>query len=285
MGLIGNRTILGKLPLYRYGGTLAADIRTVDNWHIKENANPQSSIPSGYYAGGAWLLPQVSGGMAAFSGVDGDGALNFANLAGGLNAQSSITGSGDIIFAQAGLIVSAVALISGSSTFSADIIGTLNASASLAGQGQITASLGALASAVANITGNSSISVTPYATGNMSALIRSYGDLTPEGIASAVWNSIAAQFNTAGTMGAKVNSAASAGDPWSTILPGSYVDGEAGKILSQIQTLVERLHRIQGLEIGVPSTTDRNTGKWTAGDIELDISGDLVNETTIEAVS
>lgn len=282
MGLIGNRTILHKLPLSQIGGTLAADIRVVDNWHIKEDADPKSGIPSGYYAGGAWYLPQVSGGMAVFNGVEGEGALNFANLAGGLNGQSLITGSGDIILAQAGLIVSAVALISGSGTFSASIIGTLNASASLAGEGQITASLGALASAVANITGNSSVSVTPYATGNMSALIRSYGDLTPEGIASAVWNSIAAQFNTAGTMGAKVNSAASAGDPWSTILPGSYVDGEAGKILSQIQTLVDELHKIQGLNPAYPSVTTPTN--WDAGDIHIEISGNGIDSTEMQRV-
>ena len=35
----------------------------------------------------------------------------------------------------------------------------------------------------------------------------------------------------AGSMGDKINSAASAGDPWSTLLPGLYTDGTAGKII------------------------------------------------------
>ena len=35
-----------------------------------------------------------------------------------------------------------------------------------------------------------------------------------------------------GSMGAQINAAASAGDPWSTVLPGSYVAGSAGKLMS-----------------------------------------------------
>lgn len=46
-----------------------------------------------------------------------------------------------------------------------------------------------------------------------------------------VWSPLATNFNTGGTMGAKLNSAASAGDPWSTALPGTYSAGQAGFIL------------------------------------------------------
>ena len=38
----------------------------------------------------------------------------------------------------------------------------------------------------------------------------------------------------AGSLGAKVNSAASAGDPWSTALPGSYSTGSAGKLVGDM---------------------------------------------------
>ena len=60
------------------------------------------------------------------------------------------------------------------------------------------------------------------------------GDLTATmktSVASAVLDATAASYNTAGTIGNKINSAASAGDPWSTAVPGAYSAGSAGYIL------------------------------------------------------
>jgi hypothetical protein len=76
-----------------------------------------------------------------------------------------------------------------------------------------------------------------------------------------------------------MNSAASAGDPWSTALPGSYADGEAGKILAQIQTLVDELHKIQGLDAANPMTVTPTSR--TAGSIDLEITGDGETSTTV----
>ena len=278
MGLIGNRTMLNQLPLTQIGGTFAADIREFKNWHCRENADPKCSIPNGYRIGGAWLLPQVAGALSLYYGGNGTSTSSL-NLAGGLNGASSISGAGDIIYAQAGLIVSAVAAILASSDFNASIRGVLQASASLAGEGDITASLGALASAVAQITGNSPISCSFSAKGSISAAIKSFGDLSPESLAAAVWNSIAAQFNTAGSMGNKMNSASAAGDPWGAILPSTYISGEAEYILAQIQTLVDELHTLQGLNPTSPSTVTPTT--WEAGSISIDITGDGQSSTTM----
>ena len=41
-----------------------------------------------------------------------------------------------------------------------------------------------------------------------------FTELSPEGLAAAVWNSLAANFNELGTMGNKLNTASSGGDPW-----------------------------------------------------------------------
>ena len=49
--------------------------------------------------------------------------------------------------------------------------------------------------------------------------------------ASAVWNETLSGHLTAGSTGAALNAAGSAGDPWSTSLPGSYGAGTAGKIV------------------------------------------------------
>lgn len=51
-------------------------------------------------------------------------------------------------------------------------------------------------------------------------------------LAQSVWDETAASHNTAGTTGAQLNASASAGDPWTTALPGSYGAGTAGAILS-----------------------------------------------------
>jgi hypothetical protein len=54
-------------------------------------------------------------------------------------------------------------------------------------------------------------------------------------IADAVWDELIADHLTAGTTGLKLNSAASAGDPWSTTLPGSYAAGTAGYIVGNVE--------------------------------------------------
>jgi hypothetical protein len=243
----------------------------------------KSSFPNGYTNYNAWLLAFVSGGIGSINSIESAFSYSNANLAGGVNGTADLSASFAITNANLGLIVSATADLLSSFNVSADIVGQLNMSASLAFSGNIVASLSALGNAVADLNASFDFSATPYASGDMSADISTTVTLSPENIAAAVWNSIAASFNTAGTMGNKMNSAASAGDPWGTVLPGSYLSTEAGGILAEIQLLAQRLHRIQGLEVGVPSTTNRTTGKWIAGDIDLDLTGDFIDETTVTA--
>jgi hypothetical protein len=49
--------------------------------------------------------------------------------------------------------------------------------------------------------------------------------------AVSVWDDVLAEHLTAGTTGAALNAAGSAGDPWNTALPGAYGAGTAGKII------------------------------------------------------
>lgn len=57
------------------------------------------------------------------------------------------------------------------------------------------------------------------------------GGLTLADIADAVWDEAISGHLTSGTTGAALNAAGSAGDPWSTPLPGAYGSGTAGKII------------------------------------------------------
>jgi hypothetical protein len=72
-------------------------------------------------------------------------------------------------------------------------------------------------------------------------------------VADAVWDEAIAGHLSAGSTGAKLNSAASAGDPWSTSLPGSYASGEAGNILGNL------LDSLEGMEQSLQAAFDGDT--------------------------
>ena len=211
--------------------------------------------------------------------VTGDGEFTITSLAKGLAAQSAITASGDITTANLSLIIQLACDLLGTCTVSASLVGKLEMAAALAGSGSITAALSIVAYCVSEITGNGTVSAGLRGDVDLAADITSSSTLSPESLAAAVWNSIAASFNTAGTMGNKLNSAASAGDPWGTTLPGSYLSTEAGGILAQIQTLVDELHKIQGLDAANPMTVTPTSR--TAGSINLELTGDGENETIV----
>jgi hypothetical protein len=59
---------------------------------------------------------------------------------------------------------------------------------------------------------------------------------TAAAIADAVWDETIGDHLAGGSTGAALNAAGSAGDPWTTTLPGSYTGSQAGKILADILT-------------------------------------------------
>jgi hypothetical protein len=192
----------------------------------------RAGVPNGYRPPYSWMIAQKDGGLSLYYGANGSGSISNSNLAGGLNAEATLLGVGTISNAALGLIVSAVATILGSGTLSATVVGALNASATLAGSGDFTASLRALGNAIATIIGTGTITdANSNALGNISAsiIVGEQGALTPTGLAAAVWNAIAADFNTSGTMGEKLNSASAAGDPWAIDLVTYNTPGTAGK--------------------------------------------------------
>lgn len=220
--LLGNYTILNRSPMRKFGGTQESCERSnfstsgaLRNRQLVDGtttALAYYAIPGGYYPSYAWMIPQKSGGIGSGAQIIGAASAS-VNLAGGVNGQASLSGSGGITSATAGLIVSLVANLTGSGTISSsDLRGFLELVASISGSSGLAVTAGALAWASAAVSGGGDITTaTPYATGALSANIKSYGDLTPEGLRDAVWNSIAASYNTTGTMGQKLNSAASGG--------------------------------------------------------------------------
>jgi len=216
--------------------------------------------------------------LSATTTISGTSANTFA-MAMGLAAQSSLTGSGTIS-GSLSLIIQLACDILASGTISASLVGKLEMASALAGEGDISASLGLIAFVVSELTGSGTTEGTFFGTASLSADISSSSTLSPENLAAAVWNSIAASFNTAGTMGAKLNAASAAGDPWGATLPGSYLSTEAGGILSQIQTLVDELHRLQGLDVDAPVTITPTSR--TASGIDITIGGDGETISTLQ---
>ena len=216
--------------------------------------------------------------LSSTTTISGTSSNTFA-MAMGLAAESAITGSGDIT-SSLSLVIQLACDILASGDISASLVGKLEMAAALAGEGDLTSSLSLIAFVVSEVTGSGTVAGTFFGTASLAADISSSSTLSPESLAAAVWNSIAASFNTAGTMGNKMNSAASAGDPWATALPGSYLSTEAGGILAQIKILTDELHRLQGLDASAPVTITPTSR--TATGIDIVIGGDGETISTLE---
>lgn len=80
---------------------------------------------------------------------------------------------------------------------------------------------------------------------------------TAAAIADAVWDEVLSGHLTPGTTGNALNAAGAAGDPWTTILPGSYGEGTAGKLI--------------GDNIDAPISTRVETGEMTVDDISAGV--------------
>ncbi len=87
--------------------------------------------------------------------------------------------------------------------------------------GRIDASVGAMASGVVTAT---AIAADAIGASELAA------DAVAE-IADAVWDEVLSGHLTAGSTGEALNASGSAGDPWTTALPGAYSAGQAGYII------------------------------------------------------
>ena len=226
--LVGNYSVYNKLPLkYCTGANTATSGQAGSQSNYAQSGRVRSrmmqdmtttaltyyALPNGGYPTLTWFIPQKVGQIGSSNQIYGSG-VSAGNLAGGLNAISSLTGSGTISDGSLSLIADLIAALTGAGDISppANLIAILNLySNQLTGSGAIAATLAAYADVQASLTGNGTLTLTPYAIGQLSANITGESALSPQNLAAAVWNAIASQYNTVGTMGNKLNSAASGG--------------------------------------------------------------------------
>lgn len=194
-----------------------------------------AAYPSGYNPPASYNAPMIAGEMAA--GLAGESAVT-ANLFPSRNMTADLTGAGTIT-AAAALVISMTAALAGAGDVSATITGRLNASAALTGSGAVTAAMLAKASMAAAVSGAGTVTATIGAKAALAADIVSTGEiLTTANAAAAIWSALTSQYDTAGTFGAAMTAAGSAGDPWATELPGAYTDQQAGAIIYLVQQLL-----------------------------------------------
>lgn len=171
--------------------------------------NKQASVPSGKRHPNVWLMPKEGGAISSFKRTNMriDGTAN-AEMGFPRSGSTTITINGT---ASGGLIVGATGTATISINGAAAIVASLNAT----GSATITIDGHAALGAIASLTGETTITVDGHSSimglGYMTGTTIETGELTPAGIANAVWSALAASNNVAGTMGNKLNSAASGG--------------------------------------------------------------------------
>ena len=175
MALKQNTTLLAQLPLRQIGGS-PGTFRAM--WSRGDRMNQSvgegipsklAGIPSGHLAPSSWVLPYKPGAMSAFTFVGATVTANPLTVSAGKNAVGSTS----------------VTFTVGPST------------------------LGALAGVFGNVTVTIAANGTIRAIGNLSGAITPYTELSPQNLAAAVWEAIALDYNATGTMGNKLNLAAS----------------------------------------------------------------------------
>jgi len=110
---------------------------------------------------------------------------------------------------------------------------------------------------------------------------------TAAAISDAVWDESIGDHLAAGSTGAALNAAGSAGDPWTTTLPGAYTGSQAGKILSDI--LVDTGTTLQGELDGIQADTEdiqsRLPAALVSGRMDSSVGAMAANVLTASALA
>lgn len=221
-----------------------------------------SSAPDGYGMT-TWRPPIKAGSLSAKATGRGQmpGELILA-----LDAVATLLGTGGIN-AFGSLIVNLTATISGQGGITdAQLQALLELAATITGQGGISGTASGLGALEGVIDGSGGITSTASGIGQLAAIIRGYGELTPEGIRDAIWDAVATEYDTSGTMGAKLNAAGAAGDPWAAIVEGGMTAGDILRVVLSalagkregVGTAVESYYGQDGTTIRIEFAHDAN---------------------------
>lgn len=204
------RSGLGELTtIYNGGGSLFRNAAPTGRMRASAMTfGEYNAFPNGNLHPGCWMLPQKAGGMSMRA--RGEGSLD-ADLIPTRAMTIDMTGSGDLE-ATAALVVSMACAMTGSGSLTATITGLLDMTCDLDGSGDLAAGMEGIASMAVDMLGQGDLDATIAAYGDMTIDIVVTGTgLSTANVGAAVWNSLAAAFNDAGTMGKLLNLAGSGG--------------------------------------------------------------------------
>jgi len=106
-------------------------------------------------------------------------------------------------------------------------------------------------------------------------------------IADAVWDEVIGDHLAAGSTGAALNAAGSAGDPWTTTLPGSYTGSQAGKILADIlvDTGTTLQAELDGIQADTEDIQSRLPAALVSGRMDASVGAMAANVLTASALA
>jgi len=242
-----------------------------------------NAYPTGYYPGGAVYWPQKAGQISSFrsSMYDAMTLSSTASISEGRNIAGTTTMS---------LTVSATGLLAalGAGSFTMSLTATGSILSALLGAGSFSMSLSATGAikGAGIMAGTTTMTLTvaaeAYAIGYLAGdWTADYGTFTPAILASAVWDALTADHAIPATMGAAMAAAGSAGDPWSTNLPGSYVSGQAGYIIgNKLDVNVSTRSVLTGSDVATVVWSEEMDGTRTAKQTQRLILSVLAGNTS-----
>jgi hypothetical protein len=168
MALIGNYTVLHKIPIRFMAGT-AATVQTQLTSNYQQSGVVRSrflqagettmitmnAVPSHTYPPYSFILPQKAGGIGSTGHrLQGTSDMNNPNLAAGWGMEVNMLGAGGISYAD---MAAGAVLFQGVGSITGQLVGALQLSANLSGTGAMSAPLGALGGMAGVLAGTGAI--------------------------------------------------------------------------------------------------------------------------------
>lgn len=315
--IIGNNSDFFRNPGRKFGGLSSCQIYSCIDTGSKKNTDffygRLNSIPEGYGSRG-WRWPTVLGSMSTYNNNPLSIVDSINNFALGNPIEASLSGNISNNNFQIALITFLNSAITSNISLTAnDIVILQKIQASITGNIQVSnadimilaailmqaglsgniAFSGADLGAVFDMYGNLSAAIssvnTPTILADMSSNIGGAEPLSPQGLAQAVWNTLASNYETStGTFGYQLAHSGSglsavdiANEVWNKTIS-ALTAGQLMEFIEVMNTKIDELHKLQGLDNLNPVNISETSR--TVGSISQQFTGDGITNTTITRV-
>jgi hypothetical protein len=226
-----------------YGGPVHAinlfKPSTFNNFYFGEASVAGQTEKAGMPVSGSnpylFVYPPKSGGLSSRNNTN----ITFSDVANAVMGLPA-TGSATLTFTAdgtGGLIVSG----SGSATLTFSSTATLLSIAAASGSTTVSFAPAANIGALAGLTGSVTVTLTPtatsYAVGYLSGTSTNETEFSAEALARAVWDALAADYATTGSMGELLNNVGAGANPWDALLVDSTDAGSFGEFVQKLLTV------------------------------------------------